>query len=76
MVNNPQRNTERYYHRIAAQSSKADQAILARPEMKAMLIENWLDAASTGLRGCACETAIFSRPWGLRLEDVSIDVQL
>jgi pimeloyl-ACP methyl ester carboxylesterase len=76
VVSNPQRNAERYFEKIAAESSKTDRAIVARSEIRAMLMENWLDATRAGLRGYAWETVIFSRPWGFRLEDITVDVHL
>lgn len=76
LVSSPQRNAERYFEGIVAQSSKTDRAVLARPEIRAMLIENWVDATRTGLRGYAWETRIFSRTWGFRLEDIAMEVHL
>lgn len=76
LMSNPQRNPERYIGNIAAQSSKTDRVILARPEIKSMLITNWLEATRPGLRGYAWEARMFSRPWGFRLEDVDLDVHL
>jgi pimeloyl-ACP methyl ester carboxylesterase len=76
LASNPQRNAERYFERIAAHSSMIDRAILARPEIKAMLMENWLDATRDGLRGYAWETRMFSRPWGFDLKDIAMDVHL
>jgi pimeloyl-ACP methyl ester carboxylesterase len=76
LASNPQRNAERYFEGIAAHSSKTDRAILARPEIKTMLIDNWVDATRAGLRGYAWETRIFSRPWGFDLKDISVDVHL
>lgn len=75
-VSNPQRSGERYFENIAAQSSVRDRAILARPEIRAMLIRNWSEANRHGVRGYAWETVIFSRPWGFRLEDIAMDVNL
>jgi pimeloyl-ACP methyl ester carboxylesterase len=73
---NPRRNPERFYERIVGQSSMVDRAILARPEMRAMLSRNWAEANRHGVRGYAWETVIFSRPWGFRLEDIPMEVRL
>jgi pimeloyl-ACP methyl ester carboxylesterase len=75
-VSNPQRGGERYFEKIVAQSSVRDRAILARPEVKSMLIRNWLEATRDGVRGYAWESVIFSRPWGFRLEDIRMQVHL
>ena len=73
---NPHRDSERFYERMVAQSSEVDRATLARPEIRAMLIENWAEANRRGVRGYAWETVIFSRPWGFRLEDIAMEVRL
>jgi pimeloyl-ACP methyl ester carboxylesterase len=73
---NPHRNPERFYERMVAQSSLVDRAILARPEIRAMLIANWTEANRSGVRPYAWETVIFSRPWGFRLDDIAMEVGL
>jgi len=73
---NPHRNPQRFYQRMCHQSSEVDRAMLARPEIRAMLIENWAEANRRGVRGYAWETVIFSRPWGFRLEDIAMEVRL
>jgi pimeloyl-ACP methyl ester carboxylesterase len=73
---NPHRSPQRFYERMVAQSSEVDRALLARPEIKAMLIANWTEANRSGVRGYAWETVIFSRPWGFRLEDIAMEIHL
>jgi len=73
---NPHRNPERFYQRVLAQSSQVDRAVLTRPEIRAMLIQNWTEATRRGVRGYAWETVIFSQPWGFRLEDIAMEVHL
>ena len=41
-----------------------------------MLIENRVEATRVGIRGFAREALIFSRPWGFRLEDITMEVHL
>lgn len=76
LVSNPRRNPERFFEQISAQSSEPDRAILAQPQVKAMLIENWVEATRPGIRGFAWEALIFTRPWGFRLEDITMEVHL
>jgi pimeloyl-ACP methyl ester carboxylesterase len=76
LKSNPQRDAGRYFEGITAQSSRTDRAILTRPEVRSMLIQNWMDATRAGLRGYAWETRLFSRPWGFRLEDIRMQVHL
>jgi len=72
---NRRRNPERFYERMVHQSSEVDRAILAHPEIRAMLTRNWSEANRHGVRGYAQETVIFSRPWGFRLEDIAMEVR-
>jgi pimeloyl-ACP methyl ester carboxylesterase len=73
---NPHRNPQRFFERMRDQSSPVDRAILARPEIGAMLLANWAEANRSGVRPYAWETVIFSRPWGFRLEDIAMEVRL
>ena len=73
---NPHRSPQRFYQRMCHQSSEVDRAMLARAEIRAMLIENWADATRRGLRGYAQEAVLLSRPWGFRLGDLTMQVQL
>ena len=73
---NPRRNPERFYQRMLAGNSDIDAAILARPEMKAMLIANYQEATRSGVRGFAREAVILSSPWGFPLEEIVIPVWL
>lgn len=76
LVSNPRRNPERYFEQINAQVPESDRAILTRPPIRAMLIENWAEATRAGIRGFAWEAMIFARPWGFRLEDIPMEVHL
>jgi pimeloyl-ACP methyl ester carboxylesterase len=75
-LSNPRRDGEKYFYQIQSQSSERDQGILSRHDVKAMLIENWMEATRAGLSGYAWETVIFSRPWGFALESISMEVHL
>jgi pimeloyl-ACP methyl ester carboxylesterase len=76
LASNPRRNAERFFDQISAQSAPVDREILARPEVREMLIENWVESNRRGLRGYAQEAVIFCRPWGFPLGDLTMQVQL
>ena len=76
LVSNPRRNPERFFARMVSGNSAVDRAILARPEVKAMLIQSYQEATRAGVRGFAREAIILSNPWGFRLEDVTMPVYL
>jgi pimeloyl-ACP methyl ester carboxylesterase len=76
LFQNPQRDPERYFERTFDESSLPDQAILNQPEIKAMLIPNWVEGTREGVRGFAMEGIIFAHPWGFQLEGISIPVTI
>jgi pimeloyl-ACP methyl ester carboxylesterase len=76
LVSNPHRDPERFFARMLSGNSDDDCALLSRPEMKAMLMQNYLEATRAGMRGFARESIIVSNAWGFRLEDITIPVYL
>ena len=76
LVSNPQRDPERFYERMLAGNSDVDRALLTRPDMKAMLMDNYREATRMGVRGFAHEAIILSNPWGFRIEDIAMPVCL
>ncbi len=54
----------------------ADQAVLAKPEVKTTLKENIAAAFRNGSRGAACELLLYTRPWGFALRDIAMRVDL
>lgn len=76
LLQNPRRDPERYFQNTFAESSPPDQDILSQPEIKAMLIPNWLEGVRQGVRGFAWEGVIFSHPWGFPLEEISVPVSI
>ena len=61
---------------MAAWAPAADRAILARPEVRAALVDDLREALRCGGRGAAQELALFGRPWGFRPADVQTPVEL
>jgi pimeloyl-ACP methyl ester carboxylesterase len=76
LVNNPHRDPERFFQRMLSGNSDDDRALLSRPKMKAMMMRNYLEATSAGMRGFARESIIVSNPWGFRPEDITVPVYL
>ena len=76
LMSNPHRDPDKFFEDIYSQSSDTDQAILARPEIRAMLVENWLEATRPGVDGYAHEARLFSTPWGFQLQDITMLVHL
>jgi pimeloyl-ACP methyl ester carboxylesterase len=76
LLQNPARGPEQYFDATFEESSPPDQAILSQPEIKSMLIPNWVEGVHQGVRGFAWEGVIFAHPWGFPLEEISIPVTL
>jgi pimeloyl-ACP methyl ester carboxylesterase len=53
-----------------------DQAILFRPETRAVFVEDVVEAFRSGGRGAAWEAVMYARPWGFRLEEITMEVHL
>ena len=55
---------------------KSDRAVLARPDIKAWAVQSLAEPFRHGGRGAAWELALLARPWGFRLEDITMEVHL
>jgi len=53
-----------------------DQAALARPELQALFKRDSAEAFRSGSRGAAWETLMYARPWGFRLEEITMEMHL
>ncbi len=67
---------ERYLERMVQSMPECDRQILARPEVRQMVLADTAEAFRQGGRGLAREAVLYSRPWGFRLEDIRMPVQL
>jgi pimeloyl-ACP methyl ester carboxylesterase len=76
LLGNPRRDPERFFERMCAQTSDVDRAILARPGVREMLLESYLEATRAGVRGFAQDSIILSNPWRFRLENIHMPVHL
>lgn len=54
----------------------ADREVLARSDVKEMLVADLQEALALGGRGIAQESAILAGPWGFRLEEINTRVHL
>ena len=55
-------------------SPEGDRRLFARPEMRAMFIDDLLTGGRPGLRAPVYDVVLFGRDWGFRLGDVKIPV--
>lgn len=68
----PRRDPERFFAAYTRHNPPADQALLARPEVRAMFIASYAEATRQGLGAFARELRLVARPWGFRLEDLRV----
>lgn len=76
LVSNPARDPMAFtmagYDRLAP----ADRRVLARPEVRAMFVEDFRESARQGVRGYAHDISLLARPWGFRPEDIAVPASL
>lgn len=67
---------ERIFDRIVSFAPRADQAIMTRPDVRAVLVAGLRDGFRADGRGVAQELVLFGRPWGFRLGEAKAPVRL
>ncbi|MDP3971932.1 MAG: alpha/beta hydrolase [Candidatus Nanopelagicales bacterium] len=67
---------DRVFDVYVACGPKSDREFLARPEMKAMFIEDLVSSGRESLRGAAYDIVLFSRWWGFDIADIQTPVYL
>ena len=56
-------------------SPEADRALLARPEFKAMFLDDLLNGSRKQLAAPFADVVVFARDWGFRLDEVKVPVR-
>jgi pimeloyl-ACP methyl ester carboxylesterase len=56
-------------------SPEADRRLLARPEIKAMFLDDLLNGSRKQLSAPFSDVVVFARDWGFRLSDVQVPVR-
>ncbi len=70
------RDPDRLLNQIRRSAAEPDKAILDRPQVRAIYKADLQEAFRRGSRGLAHELVVYSRPWGFRLEDITMPVHL
>ncbi len=55
-------------------SPKGDRDVFARPEMKAMFLDDLISGSRWGLRAPVYDLVLFSQPWGFELRDIRVPI--
>jgi pimeloyl-ACP methyl ester carboxylesterase len=61
---------------VARLQPAPDRVILARPEVRAALVDDLRQALRQGGRAVLDDLMLFHQPWGFRLEDIAVPVEL
>ncbi len=70
------RDPEAVLSRLATTAPDQDKVVLARAEVGEILREDIVETFRRGSRGAARELILYSRPWGFRLEAITMEVHL
>jgi pimeloyl-ACP methyl ester carboxylesterase len=76
LLQNPSRDPIRFFERYTSHNLGPDRVLLTQPQFREMLQSSYAEATRQGIRGFAWEVRIVSQPWGFRLEDISMTVDL
>ncbi len=70
------RQPERFFTAWSASVSNADRAILARPSVRAVILDDRTEAFRSGSRGAAWEIALLANSWGVPLDQITCPIHL
>jgi pimeloyl-ACP methyl ester carboxylesterase len=56
-------------------SPEGDRRVFARPEIKAMFIDDLLTGSRTGLAAPIFDAVLFTRPWGFSVRDITVPIR-
>lgn len=69
-------NPERIVAHMAARAGHPDKAVLKKPELRQILSASFRESVRAGPSGVVRDLVLLSRPWGFRLQDISMEVHL
>jgi pimeloyl-ACP methyl ester carboxylesterase len=70
LTNHPGRNPGRFLDKFTGDLAPPDQAIIARPEIRAKLVATYAESVRSGLQGVALDLDLAMRPWGFPLGEI------
>jgi pimeloyl-ACP methyl ester carboxylesterase len=76
MASGLRRDPGRFLVKMIDAVSEPDKLLLAQPEVRQTFIDSLGEAFRSGTRGASWDAALYKRPWGFRLEDISAEVHL
>jgi pimeloyl-ACP methyl ester carboxylesterase len=71
------KNPDKFIAQMNESVSELDQALLqAHPELAKMIADDWREAFRLGIGGTHQESALYTHPWGFRLQEIAAEVHL
>ena len=71
-----QRDPDQFISRSKETFAEVDRQLLDRPEIAALFIDGMREAFRNGVNGANQEAALYARPWGFNLQDITSKVHL
>ena len=71
-----QRDPDQFLLRTKETISEPDSEMLDQPELAKLFIEGMREAFRNGISGANQEAALYTRPWGFELQDITAEVHL
>ncbi len=68
--------SHRFVEQLVERFPRCDQDVLAQPGMHKMMLETTRELYRQGCRGLYEDLLVFTRPWGFRLEEIRLPVQI
>jgi pimeloyl-ACP methyl ester carboxylesterase len=75
-VDELRRDPQAVVEEISSELPDRDRAILAREDVREVLIDSFVEAVRQGTRGWADDDLAFAKPWGFELEQVEVETRL
>jgi pimeloyl-ACP methyl ester carboxylesterase len=75
-VDELRRDPQAVVEEISSELPDRDRAILARKDVREVLIDSFVEAVRQGTRGWADDDLAFAKPWGFELEQVEVETRL
>jgi pimeloyl-ACP methyl ester carboxylesterase len=75
-VDELRRDPDAVIEQISSELPDRDREILAREDVRAVLLDSFVEAVRQGTRGWADDDLAFAKPWGFQPEDVETEVRL
>ena len=70
------RNPDRFLSQMKDAVAEPDKLLLAQPEVVQTFIYSMREAFRSGTRGASWDAVLYKRPWGFRLQDISMQIHL